>query len=396
MERFEGYYEMGELFAKYVKGELDSTEEKKLNDWIDASSQNRLFFEKMTEADYLSRQLRAYINTDRDKSWDIIRHRIEPVSNKPVINLRRYYKYAAGIALVLLPLAFLTYNYLKKPSDGNQPLSSYAETVIPPGKERATLELPDGRIVDLEKNIDGGIALEENVFLKKDKEGRLVYEVRAGAEADGKDLSAYHVIRTPRSGTYQVVLPDGTHIWLNALSSLRFPTHFSGNTRAVQLTGEAYFDVAKNKEKPFVVDVNDTKVQVLGTQFNITADKGRVYTTLLEGSVKVFNGGNMKKLVPGEQAVAQGRNLAVKAVDTEPIVAWKEGYFIFRNTPIQELMESISKWYDVDVDYVGDMEHIQFGGKFSRSTTLQELLKSLELTGTVRFKVEGRRVTAMQ
>lgn len=210
----------------------------------------------------------------------------------------------------------------------------------------------------------------------------------------------YNTVSTPKGGEYQLTLPDGTKVWLNSMSTLKFPVVFAGNERKVELTGEAYFEVAKDKTKPFFVQAKDTKVQVLGTHFNISAfaDETEVRTTLLEGSVKVDRGMKTIVLVPGQEASASDSKVGftVREADLEKVMAWKNGYFVFRDEPLESLMKRISRWYNIEVDYKGDMGSNTFGGKFSKNSTLSELLRSLELTGTVKFKTQERRVTVMQ
>jgi transmembrane sensor len=195
-------------------------------------------------------------------------------------------------------------------------------------------------------------------------------------------------------------LPDGTKVWLNAASSLHFPTAFTGGERRVELTGEGYFEVAKNKHLPFKVAFNDQEVQVLGTHFNIMAypNEEASQTTLLEGSVSITKRNISRLLVPGQQAKSTigSAGFDIKQVDTQEAVAWKNGEFLFKNTNIQSIMRQLARWYDVDVAYQGNLQNMVFGGRMSKSKNISEVLKNLELTGTIHFKIEGRRVTVME
>jgi len=201
-------------------------------------------------------------------------------------------------------------------------------------------------------------------------------------------------------GEYQVVLADGTKVWLNALSSIRFPTSFKGSERKVEITGEAYFEVAKNARMPFRVIGGSQTVEVLGTHFNINAypDESAVATTLLEGSVKVaMHDGQAKVLKPGEQALIfkENNSFRVKEVDAEDAVAWKNGYFQFNDDDLKTIMNQLSRWYNVEIVYQQANLDQKFGGTISRSKNLSQVLRILELTGNVRFRVEGRRITVM-
>lgn len=258
---------------------------------------------------------------------------------------------------------------------------------VPPGGNKAILTLANGTKLSLTEASDGKLAQEGGVTITKTADGQLEYAVSNDA------LPSVNTIETPRGGQYKVRLPDGTQIWLNAASSLRFPTVFAGNERTVQLTGEAYFEVARNRDRPFRVLGNGQVVEVLGTCFNINAyqEEGPVKTTLLEGSVRVRHGGTAIILKPGEQA-STGQTIEVKGVDLQECVAWKNGRMQFSNASIQSIMRMLARWYDIDVVYAGKPTDAGFGGSVSRSKNISEILKILELTGDVHFEVEGRKV----
>lgn len=207
---------------------------------------------------------------------------------------------------------------------------------------------------------------------------------------------AYNTISTPRGGQYQLQLPDGSKVWLNAQSSLRFPARFIGNERLVTLTGEGYFEVAKDKAHPFKISINNMQVEVLGTHFNVMGynDEPATTTTLLEGSVKIIKGGSVQKIVPGEQAIVKD-GIRVAKVNAEEAIEWKNGNFNFSHEKLGSIMRRISRWYDVDIAYSQRTTGATFVGTIPRSTNITEVLKYLELTGLVHFKIEERRVTVM-
>lgn len=270
---------------------------------------------------------------------------------------------------------------------------------ILPGRNKAILTLANGKSVVLNNTHNGAIAKQGIAIVNKTASGQLTYITPASANTDNADI-AFNTVTTPRGGQYQVTLPDGTNVWLNAASSLKFPTAFTGNERDVELTGEAYFEVAKNKEKPFKVNVNKMLVEVLGTHFDIMAydNEPVIKTTLLEGSVKVKRDAANALLVPGQQALAFRNSsiLKVQKADLEETMAWKNGYFIFHEENIQDIMKKVARWYDVDVVYQGNIKGENFGGSVSRFSNISELLQNLELTGTIHFKIDGRRVTVME
>jgi ferric-dicitrate binding protein FerR (iron transport regulator) len=232
------------------------------------------------------------------------------------------------------------------------------------------------------------------------KNGQLLYN--AGGPVKG--AVTYNTMTTPKGRQFQLVLPDGSKVWLNAASSLRYPTVFAGNERTVEVTGEAYFEVARNATKPFVVKVgHETEVQVLGTHFNINSykDEANINTTLLEGSVRVLNKGKKALLKPGQSAqVAMQANQTagikiVNDVDMEKVMAWKNGLFNFQDASLQEVMHQLERWYDIEVVYEKGAPEIEFVGKMERSLSLSEVLRGLQIS-EVHFRIEqGRRLVVM-
>ncbi len=266
---------------------------------------------------------------------------------------------------------------------------------VAPGGNKAVLTLADGSSIILDSAHNGSLAQQGGAKILKVDAGQLAYNT--GAAANGQIM--YNTIATPRGGQYQVTLADGTEVWLNAASLLRFPTVFSGSERDVELTGEAYFEVAKNATMPFHVKVNNMDVKVLGTHFNIMAynNEGKVKTTLLEGKVNVTGRGFAADILPGQQAGVDNAtgSLKLKEVNTALAVAWKNGLFRFRETKILELMRQVERWYDVDVDYKTPTEGKDYTGIVPRSQNVSALLQMLELTGTVHFAVEGKKITVL-
>lgn len=273
-------------------------------------------------------------------------------------------------------------------------IAAQHSTVLP-GTNKAVLIMGNGEIIDLRKAANGQIARAGSVRVKKLKEGQLAYDAEA-SEKDIDHLVSFNTIIIPKGGQYEVTLPDGTAVWLNSASSLKYPTVFTGKERHVELTGEAYFEVAKNKAKPFIVSAGKIDVKVLGTHFNIAAynDDPASKTTLLEGAIVLSDGKQKVALVPGQQAVAQdgGQPIQLKTANVDDAIAWKKGYFSFRKENIENAMRKIARWYDVDVEYQGKMSHKVLGGSVSRTQNIDEILAYLELTGIARFELKGRRI----
>lgn len=303
---------------------------------------------------------------------------------------------AASIVIISAIGLFLHTN--KAPFPQNIPNSKIAcEGKIKPGGNKAILTLSNGSTINLDATSNGVILKQHGLEIKKDKDGHLIYTASApDAKAVNEEIT-YNTIETPKGGQYQVRLPDGTNVWLNASSSLKFPTQFKGRQRNVELTGEAYFEVTKDEEKPFKVITNRQVIEVFGTHFNVNAyeDEEFAKTTLLEGSVKVSRQNRSILLKPGQQCVIKGNYFDVSAVNVNTIVDWKNGHFIFRQDDIRGIMRKLARWYNIDVEYAGKLEGLNFTGNVSRSKSLDEILRVLTLTGDVKFKIEGRRVTVM-
>lgn len=260
------------------------------------------------------------------------------------------------------------------------------------GRNQALLTLADGRTVLLDQAHLGLLAQQGGSQVQKTADGQLRY----AASAPTASQPLYNTVATPRGGQYQLTLPDGSQVWLNAASSLRFPVAFTGAERRVELTGEAYFEVAKDARHPFKVAARGAEVTVLGTHFDVQAydDEPALAATLLEGAVRLGQGTQQALLRPGQQARCwpQG-TIQVHEVDVQHAVAWKNGYFVFNDEPIEAIMRQVSRWYDVDVHYQSTLTNKDFNGKISRYKDAADVLRVLELTGAVHFTTEGRRIT---
>lgn len=305
----------------------------------------------------------------------------------------RWPRYAAAAILLLAALVYLSVQRDilpgKQVAKNNMP--------IVPGGNKALLTLEDGTQVALDQLEVGELVLQNHVVVDKMADGQLNYHK---SRTVNSETASYHTITTPRGGQYQINLPDGTKVWLNAASSIRFPTTFNQAERTVKIEGEVYFDVEKLHGKPFVVLAKDQRITVLGTRFNVMAypDEETIETSLLEGKVAVSISDKVYALAPGQRTTfhKEGGKVRISSVGVEEAVAWKAGYFKFNAEPIESIMRKISRWYDVEVAYEGSMERKLFKGTVSRYGQVEEVLDLLALTGTVSFKIEGRRIVVME
>lgn len=387
------------LYEKYLAGTCSQVEEALLMDYQDG-------FE-LLDLPWDTKEM-----GDQEQTRQMIFNRLQPaIRPRKVLRLNTFIRWSAA-AVLLLALSVSLYRLSSRKAAvqlAGQTVNKFFKNDVPPGKDKAILTLADGSEIVLEGKKNGILAQQGTASLRIDG-GQLVYEPAAGPDVSDQQVNT---ISMPRGGKYQVILSDGTKVWLNAASSLSFPAVFGTKKRVVRLKGEAYFEVAKSNRLsivngkaiaeriPFIVETAAQSVEVLGTHFNISSYDEEVMTrtTLLEGSVRVsaIKGNIQQLLKPGQQALlnpAKG-SIAVSAANLEEAIAWKNDIFMFEDEDIHSIMRKISRWYDVEVVYKGELKGTKFGGTASRSDNLSEVLKALELTGTIHFSINGRTVTVM-
>jgi transmembrane sensor len=305
----------------------------------------------------------------------------------------RLWPRVAAAAILVISLSAGWFFYFHNTPNTEQ----VTQTDIKPGGNKAILTLSNGKQIVLTDAKKGKLANESNTTINKSANGQVKYT--SGAGGSTTTTTVYNTLSTPRGGQYALILSDGTKVVLNAASSIKYPTAFKGNERSVELTGEAYFEVAHNKAKPFLVKTAKQTVQVLGTHFNVNTytDEAAVKTTLLEGSVRVCAGSSNTLIKPGQQAVLAKNKVKVYAIDVEDVVAWKEGMFRFTDESLESVMRKVSRWYDVDVVYQDEaIKELPFNGIATRFGNVSKILHMIELTKRVHFKIEGRKILVMK
>lgn len=313
-----------------------------------------------------------------------------------------FFNWTIAASAILISLGVGFYVYLNKGQKTTTEQEATKEYAIHPGTNRATLLMGDGKVLYLD-SIEARVITEGGVTISKTADGQLLYQVEADSPIGGDEVKE-NVLSTPKGGQYQIVLPDQTKVWLSAASALYYPTRFTGKNRTVSLVGEAYFEVAQNKSTPFIVKLKDVSVEVLGTSFLVNAyqDVDEMKTTLIEGKVAIntsqYEGFERTILKPGQQAVLNKatKNMEVRTVDIDHMQAWKSGHFVFQHDRITSVMKAIALWYDVEVVYKGDLTNETFVGTISRFEHIEDLLNTIELTGGVHFKIEGRKIIVMK
>ena len=372
---------LAELADRFLSGTATEQEIALLHDWYDKADKE---------------EIELVFTPERETEEDIRQRTFAELQEAIKAKPRRIGQYTRWVAAasVLIALA-LTGKYFWKVHQSGKAVADLAAHMAPPKKDllpggnKATLLLGDGSVVDLGKAQNGLIKNGAGVRIDK-RDGQLIYDAPTAAMAP-----QINTIQTPRGGQYQLILPDGTKVWLDAASSLVYPTAFTGKDRQVQLKGEAYFEIAEDKSKPFKVLVDDMQIDVLGTHFNVMAydDENAIKTTLLEGAVKVTRGQDSHLLEPGQQASCDRSSGAFKVLDANgnEAIAWKDGFFQFAGVPIETVMRQIARWYDVDIEYQGRTD-AHFRGRISRSVNASDVFQMLELTGAAHFSIEGKKV----
>ncbi len=389
MNRVDHHIRISQLIAKEVNFGLDDNEKQELNTWMNDSEENSQAYSRI-------RNKKSFLNWDDDfhqvnveEGWKRFDEAVNP--NRIVFAFQTILRYAAVIFIPLFfaGVGYYLYNDLISLSQQQQEQFAKYEPQAP----KAQLTLADGRKVNLDDYKVAALKEKDGTQIEKG-EGNLKYQ--AGEEKrKGKPL--YNTVEIPRGSDYKLVLSDGTKVHLNAMSSLKFPVQFSGKTREVHLTGEAYFEVRKDAKHPFIVNVSGTKVEVLGTSFNVKAytEEENIVTTLVEGSVKVQSSGFMAEpmlLEPGQQAVANEKtgSMDMREVNVALFTSWREGVFLFKNQRMEDIMIELARWYDLKVFYTNpSVKEFRFGGHFNRSSEISSIMEMFELTHKVDAKIDG-------
>ncbi|MCS3798660.1 FecR family protein [Niastella sp. OAS944] len=397
------------LIQKYLTGKASPEEEQFIEAYYESfdASNDQSQIESEEEKELLKHEMRAAIWQQIDQA------KLQP-QRIPLVK-RLWFRSAMAAAVVVLVCIPVYYYIIKTPAPkqvvraNNKPATPKNDAL--PGGNKATLTLADGSIIDLDGAANGTLSEQNNTTITK-KDGALKYEPAIGNRQSAINAVEYNLLSTPKGGQYFLELPDGSKVWLNAASSIRYPTAFNNKERLVELTGEAYFDIKKNQNIPFRVHFTSSSkdggdregvIEVMGTQFNVNAynDESTIRTTLLEGKVKIASSDkNTAILMPGQQAqikntsIGNGHIRVVNDVDTEEAIAWKNGLFYFDNVDIQAIMRQLARWYKVQVIFKGKIPARRFAGQVSRNSNLSQVLKILELS-KIHFTVEGDVVTVV-
>lgn len=381
------------LIKKYQNGQASPEELRILNEWYHSFDDTEVKLE--TDSADLEHQIKEALQMRLQETLQ------QTAVILPVTRKRKWRITAAAAALLLIILSAVFW-FINTPEATKQPVAKISPAVknipvndIAPGGNKAVLTLADGSAVILDSTSNGTISKQGNMVVQKLDNGLLAYSAN-GRQLTEDDALFFNTVSTPRGGQYQITLADGTKVWLNAASSLRFPVRFTGTERKVEVTGEVYFEVAKNTSMPFKVKVKNSEVEVMGTHFNINAydNEDLIRTTLLEGAVKVSVPGTASKILsPGQQSgVSDGGSInIVDKADTDAAVAWMKGHFQFNSSDLKTIFRQIERWYDVEVEF-RSKANLHFSGQLTRNQYVSKVLEQLALTGEVHFRIEGKKI----
>lgn len=391
--------QFSDLLKRYSLGTCTEEERQWVESWYNERRNN--IYNPLTNEEELLAGERIYGNVMSVLTFEN-RKNVVPLWRQP-----RVWWVAAGTILLMATAGYFAMNnkaVITKTAEVTKPI---VQPMAVPGGNKAVLTLADGSSIVLDSAANGALSQQGATTIMKKQDGELVYKTDGKT---GEQAIAWNAISTPRGGQYQVVLPDGTKVWLNAVTVLRFPASFAGNERVVQLTGEAYFEVAplqlsSGQKMPFKISIlpqlggqEGAQIEVLGTHFNVKAynDEAAIKTTLLEGAVKMSGSKGQYLMKPGQQARVgrDGRMWLDENADVDEAVAWKNGRFQFNEADVEAVMRDIARWYDVTIEYAGKVPAEKFEGEIPRNSSITEVFKILELSN-VHCKIEGKKITVL-
>jgi len=387
-------FETADLIAGYLQATLSEPQKEKLFEWVAESEENQKLLAEILNEQNLEQYLAEFAAYDAQAALIKLKSKRGTVKKMARATLPWLKISVAASLLLMFSFGFWLY---QKQQHLAHPVAQIKKDITP-GGNKAILTLANGTKIVLDSASTGKIAQQGGVVVTKTNDGKVIYNLaRLNDSAPG--AGGDNTISTPRGGQYQVILPDGSHVWLNAASSIRFPTAFAHNERKVEITGEVYFEITKDKRKPFRVLSEEQMIEVLGTHFNVMAyaDEKVIITTLLEGSVAVSNQKERVTIKPSQNVTLQrnSNTLTVNQADAQAAVMWKNGYLYFDDEPIESIMRKVSRWYDVEIVYKGNIAGKTFGGNISKFKNVSELLEVLQATGSIHFQTEERRIIVM-
>ena len=382
MEQFNKEYKISKTIYKYIKGNISDSEKKELEGWLAESSDNKKLFNKITNDKNLSEDFKIFNSVNSAKAKVIMNRKLK--KNKIINFSSRVLPYVAASLIIFVFVGKSLFN---------QKEIKTSVIKIKPGSSKAILTLADGTFIDLKKTKKTFIKNNEELEIKTTNK-KIVYSNKSNSN----DKIKYNYINIPRGGEYQVLLSDGTKVWINSETRLKYPEKFNSNERRIKLEyGEIFLEVSKDKNRPFIVESKSQKIKVLGTQFNLSSYKEEHYiiTTLAEGSVSITNGNKKVKLKPGQQSRlnTKSNEIDVKEVNVDCYTAWKDGRFVLNDLSLDEIFNKISRWYNVKVFYLNkDVKNIILKGEMPKYEDFEKLLNIIKKSANIKIDVKDRTI----
>lgn len=380
-------FRIAKLLARQRAGQITGEEARELEAWKGKSPENEELFLRWQKGDFFSGEYAKYKKIDGSRAKNAMQKRID--RERRAGWLLRVSRIGVAAAVVLSVVG--SFYFFKGEGDGKRDIVSSIAMI---SARRPTLKLNDGSVMLLDSVATG--FEEEGVTVSRTGGSTLAY---LAGDTLGSGTLAYNTLNVPKGAEFDLVLADGTQVWLNAESKLKYPVAFGSKERVVELEGEGFFKVSKDASRPFRVKTKSQVVEVLGTEFNVDAylDGGYVYTTLVEGKVRVDAEGKSLELQPGMQSVVGGKEMYSRKVNTRDVASWKNGMFVLEDKSLEEIMSKLARWYDFNIFYQNQaVKKITFKGKIPRYASFESILDILERTGEVKFKVSGQTVTVYQ
>lgn len=395
MEKTKYYITISELIEQELTGELSEEQKKELENWINSGSDNRLLYEKIKNKEEILKKIEQTEKIDKKRAWKRINSAILEDKKNIKIPIFNILKYAAIIIIPLLIGIFIKFTFFNNNTEFTTENIEHFD--IEPGTRKAVLILSDGTEVKLENNENNKIKTKTGVQINN--ENNILEYLRNDKENEDIAL-IYNTLKIPKGGEYSIILADGSKVWLNADTELKYPVRFNDTIRRVFIEGEAYFEVAHNTDKPFIVTTNKLDITVLGTSFNVMAynNESQIQTTLVAGKVKITGfaeNDTETVLKPGFQASldVNTQKMVSKKVDTYIYTSWKTGKFIFKNEELSSIMRKLSRWYDIETIFKNEeLKNYHFSGTLKKYDNISDILNMIELTTNVSFKISERSV----
>ena len=380
--------EIHELLLAYLQDDISEEEMIRLQGWLDENERHRKLLDELRDKEVLRQEIGAYASFDTSRRWIQLKEEMDKTPRKRRL-LLRVWKSVAAVFVAAVAGGLLYWQI----TDSARPVEEQVLVAqIRPGETQAVLITGKGQQLLLQGLKDTCLDITGNETLKISKDGSLEYSLSSLSR-----MPEWHTLQVPRGGEYKIVLDDGTEIWLNSASELKYPAHFVGNERRVCLVGEAYFQVARNEAAPFIVETRDMDVKVLGTSFNVSAyeDEENSHATLVEGRVEVDDKINGEKvtLTPGEQALLQGKEMVVREVNTKLYSMWRLDRFTFASEDMEGVIRKLSRWYNVNFFFSNSsMKQKRFTGSLPKYSDISQVLKMIEMTTDIKFQVKGNTI----